>query len=290
MNTVFLGNETAYLDTLRERTTLCGVVAETIPAEARRVFGSSLAYADRHGIATMSPDVFLSAPPCADLVVSAGFGRRIPRRIIDLPTIGIINIHPSLLPAYRGRHPLNWAIINGEKQTGVTIHHVSERIDEGGVIAHRPVAIEPDDTILDLHWRTVEAGRELLEEVLDAIDAGAFHGTPQGAAGASYYPPRTPADGLIDWQQPAERIRNLVRALAAPYPGAFFYHRGEKIVVERARVLPHDVAPARPGSVTTYEGDIAVQTGCGTLMLTECRGDVARRLSTMVPTVSAISG
>jgi len=283
MNTVFLGNETAYLDTLRARTDLRCIVAEPTAPEARRVFGSSLTYAERHDIATMSPDAFLAAPPPADLIVSAGFGRRIPGRVIDLPTIGIINIHPSLLPAYRGRHPLNWAIINGERLTGVTIHHVSVHIDEGRIIAQRPVAISADDTILDLHGKTVTVGCALLDQVLDAVGTDAFQGTPQDASNATYFRPRTPADGLIDWQQPAEQIRNLVRALTAPYPGAFFHHRGEKIVVEKATVLQQDVAPNRPGTVTTHNGDLAVQTGRGTLILTECRLPTKPPMASPVP-------
>ncbi len=269
MNTIFLGNEIAYLDTLRARTDLRCIVAEPVALEARRVFGSSLVYAERHKIATMSPSTLLSSPPPADLIVSAGFGRRIPRRIIDLPTIGIINIHASLIPAYRGRHPLNWAIINGERETGVTIHHVNEHIDEGAIIAQQTVPIRPNDRILDVHRKTVAVGRTLLEQVLDAVGTDAFKGKPQDASAAAYYPPRTPADGLINWQQSAEQIRNLVRALTPPYPGAFFHHEGEKIVVEEVSVLPEDMAPNRPGTVTTHKGNMAVQTGRGTLILTK---------------------
>ena len=277
MKTIFLGNETSYLDTLRDCTGLQCVVGQRVSAETRRYFGSSFDYAGRHGIRTLSPKQYLASPPPADLVVSAGFGRLIPPHVIAAPTIGIINIHHSLLPAYRGRHPLNWALIHGERQTGVTIHHVNERFDEGNIIAQHPVPIDRNDTIMDVFYKTVSAGDALLRRVLSEVGTPMFEGRSQDPSKASYYPPRKPADGLICWNDGAERIRNLVRALTEPYPGAFFLHHGQKTIVDEAELDAGD-SPATPIGVPVGRGrHVRVQTGRGALLLTKLRGQAGAR-------------
>ncbi len=271
MRTIFLGNETAYLDVLRNCTDLECIVGRPVPPKTARYFGSALEYADMHGIATLTPEAFLASPPPAELIISSGFDRLIPPCVIESPRIGIINIHASLLPAYRGRHPLNWAIINGEQQTGVTMHHVSPRMDEGDVIAQKPVAIAYRDNVMDVHNKIVLAGRTLLQEVLGLIGTAAFRGRPQDSDRASYYRPRKPSDGLICWRDRAEQIRNLVRALTEPYPGAFFHCNGRRSIVDEAECVAEEGWRGALGVPVRRGGRFGVRTGKGVLLLQKVR-------------------
>lgn len=281
MNTVLLGNESTLIATLDECSSLVCVVAEPIYADAERHFGSSLDYARRRAIATMSPDDFLSSPPPCDLVVSAGFGRHIPARIIIHPSVGTINVHQSLLPAYRGRHPLNWAIINGERQVGVTIHHVSDRMDAGPIIFQEPIDVSDQDNIMCVFRKCVAVGNSLLRRALEAVGTPAFEGVRQDESQASYYRPRKPQDGQIEWTNSARDIANLVRALTAPYPGAYFHYGQSRIVVDDTVFVADDGVGAIGVPVACGEHH-RVRTGCGALLLTGLRGDSEVRLRRMI--------
>jgi len=270
VNTVYLGNETAHLSVLHERSNLICTVAEPIPEQSAHHFGSALVYARERSIPTMSPEAFLASPLACDLMISVGFGRWIAPRVIAQATIGAVNVHYSLLPAYRGRHPLNWAIINGERQIGVTLHRITDRIDAGRVIAQQPISLDDEDDIMSAYAKCVALGERLLRRVLSATSTSEFEGTPQDESRASYYRPRRSEDGLIDWTRPARDIANLVRALTNPYPGAYFYYRQRKIVVDEARCVA-DNGVGEIGVPVTMGRLYRVRTGLGALLLTRFR-------------------
>ncbi|WP_374439933.1 bifunctional UDP-4-amino-4-deoxy-L-arabinose formyltransferase/UDP-glucuronic acid oxidase ArnA [Pseudomonas panipatensis] len=172
---------------------------------------------------------------------------------------GAFNLHGSLLPRYRGRAPANWVLVNGESETGVTLHRMVKRPDAGAILAQQRVAIGEDDTALSLHGKLREAAHELLNGALPALLKGELKETAQDESKASYYGRRTPADGLLDWQRPARELHNLVRAVAQPYPGAFAPVGERKLIVWSSRVVAgNEGRPA--GSVLSVE---PLRIACG---------------------------
>ena len=183
-----------------------------------------------------------------DIIFSFYYRHMIGPAILEIPPAGALNLHGSLLPAYRGRCPVNWVLIHGEKQTGVTLHYMTAEPDAGDIVAQQPVVIEDEDTAMRLHRKLAFATFELLNETLPLIAAGTAPRQPQSEQGASYFGGRRPADGLIDWTQPAETVRNLIRAVTQPYPGAFSYVGQRKCLFWSARVVPMPTLEA-PGTI-----------------------------------------
>ncbi|EXI85929.1 MAG: Bifunctional polymyxin resistance protein ArnA [Candidatus Accumulibacter regalis] len=154
--------------------------------------------------------------------------------LLAIPTRGGYNMHGSLLPRYRGRVPVNWALINGERETGATLHRMVERPDAGEIVAQQAVPILPDDTAGEVFAKVTLAAELALDRVLPALLGGtATHLQPDLSVG-SYFGGRKPDDGRIDWKQPAAVVHNLIRAVAPPYPGAFFFIGERRIVVTRS--------------------------------------------------------
>lgn len=151
---------------------------------------------------------------------------------------GAFNLHGSLLPRYRGRAPANWVLVNGESETGVTLHRMVKRADAGAIIAQQRVAIDAEDTALSLHGKLREAAGELLERLLPAMLEGDFVEREQDESQASYFGRRTPANGQLDWRRPAGELHNLVRAVTQPYPGAFAPVGERKLIVWQSKVVP----------------------------------------------------
>ena len=149
------------METLNKLLELSRVVCEPIRGSSKKNFGSAYQFAKERKIEVVSPAVYIKNPEQADIIVVSGYSKLIPRKVIESSSIATVNIHQSLLPAFRGRHPLNWALINGEAYTGVTIHHLSEGFDEGNIVLQKKVKISDKDTIMDLFWKTTEKGREL---------------------------------------------------------------------------------------------------------------------------------
>ena len=202
-----------------------------------------------------------------DLFYSFYFRQMLGRRLLALPRLGALNLHGSLLPRYRGRAPVNWALVHGEKETGVTLHYMDEKPDHGDVVGRRRVPIERDDTALTLTRKLAAAGRLLLRELHPRLVAGTAPRRPQDHAHASYFGGRRPADGEIDWAQPAEAIRNLVRAVTEPWPGARSQLGGATLLVWSAETHPGP-ADAPPGTLRLAEdGTPRVATGEGWLEL-----------------------
>lgn len=183
-----------------------------------------------------------------DILFSFYYRNLISSEILALPSAGCLNLHGSLLPKYRGCAPANWAILNGETESGVTLHYMTPEPDAGDIVCQSPVPIAPDDDAATLNKNLARAAAAMLAEYLPQIRAGKAPRTPQDASAATYFGRRKPSDGEIDWEQSAQQIANLVRAVTRPYPGAFTYAGSTKILVWEAE--------ARKASVDKPAGTI----------------------------------
>ncbi|MBU2499496.1 MAG: bifunctional UDP-4-amino-4-deoxy-L-arabinose formyltransferase/UDP-glucuronic acid oxidase ArnA [Proteobacteria bacterium] len=173
--------------------------------------------------------------------------------ILDIPPSGCLNLHGSLLPKYRGRCPINWVLINGEKETGVTLHYMTPRPDDGDIVSQEKIPITPDDTARSLHEKTARAAAEMLDSILPLINKGTAPRRPQDHGRATYFGGRRPEDGEIDWEKTAADVRNLVRAVTRPYPGAFSFAGDRKCFFwDVAEVPIRDRGPA-PGTILSTE-------------------------------------
>jgi methionyl-tRNA formyltransferase len=187
----------------------------------------------------------------ADLFLVWHYSMLLPPSVLSLPRFGCINVHGGLLPDYRGGHVLQWAILNGERVTGVTLHYVDETIDTGPVIAEARIPIDADDDAASVSGALIGSGLRLLRDHWEAIARGEAAAVPQGGGGR-YWPLRTETDGEIDWNESAVRIRDLVRALVAPWPGATFDAGGQRVTVDLAEV---DDRSGEPGVVLAVAPD-----------------------------------
>lgn len=172
--------------------------------------------------------------------------------ILSSARLGAFNLHGSLLPKYRGRAPLNWVLVNGETETGVTLHRMVKRADAGDIVAQQRVAIDEQDNALTLHRKLVACATQLLEGALPAVKRGDIVTTPQNECEATVVGRRTPEDGRIKWEQPAHTVNNLVRAVTYPWPGAFAFAGTVKFVVWKSRVHSTEYQ-AKPGTVLSVE-------------------------------------
>lgn len=173
-----------------------------------------------------------------DVIFSFMFRRLLPEGICKCAPLGAFNLHPSLLPKYRGRCPANWVLVNGETGTGLTMHEMVKKADAGVIIAQERVAIGPDDDIADLYKKLVQKAPVLLRAVLPGINDGTCPRTIQDESKATKFGGRTPSDGMFEWNWDPGRIHNLVRAVTHPYPGAFFQNdrkSGRKLFVWKTR-------------------------------------------------------
>jgi methionyl-tRNA formyltransferase len=182
-----------------------------------------------------------------EIMVVVGYGQIIPQPVIDIAPRGIVNVHASLLPKYRGAAPIQWAIINGDARTGVTTMQINAGLDTGDILLARETQIGPEETALELGDRLAVMGAELLVETLDGLSRGVIRPRKQDDAQASLAPILKKEDGEIDWKQPAAAIHNRVRGLV-PWPGAYTRFRGQLLHIWRARLAPEGIPPA-PGRV-----------------------------------------
>ncbi|MBA0157412.1 bifunctional UDP-4-amino-4-deoxy-L-arabinose formyltransferase/UDP-glucuronic acid oxidase ArnA [Pectobacterium versatile] len=183
-----------------------------------------------------------------DVIFSFYYRTLLSDDILQLPAFGAFNLHGSLLPRYRGRAPVNWVLVNGETQTGVTLHKMVSRADAGDIVAQSVVAIDDEDTALALHGKCRTAAAALLAQQLPLIRSREITLTPQDESRASYFGRRTAADGLIDWHKSAREINNLIRAVTEPYPGAFTFLGERNVTIWRARVVKDKIG-GEPGAI-----------------------------------------
>jgi methionyl-tRNA formyltransferase len=213
-----------------------------------------------------------------DVLVLAAFGQIIPHALLDLPLYGPINIHGSLLPAYRGAAPIQHAILNGETVTGVTTMWMDATLDTGDVLLKRAVPVDPEDTAGTLTAKMSIAGAELLMETLGRLSAGDCPRLPQDNSLATYAPAISPDEGRIRWEEPAERIRNRIRAFS-PRPGAFARFGNRRLKVWRARMELNGTSQI-PGSVIRVgPAEVEVTAAIGKLAIEEVQAENSRRMS-----------
>ena len=250
------------------------------------------AAARAHGVPVFQPER-LRDPDVAevlrrhspDLAVVAAYGKLIPAHLLALPRLGMLNVHASLLPKYRGAAPVHRAIMNGESTTGVTIMQMVEALDAGGMLAKSVRAIGADDTSEQLEQALADDGAVLLLEVLDRLEAGTVRAEPQDESASTYAPRLRKEEGLIDWTQPARRIHDQVRGLF-PWPHAYSYLDGTRLIVWKTDATPEvrlkaDTTSAPPGTIVDVtRKTIEVATGDGRIALTEIQAEGRRPMNT----------
>jgi UDP-4-amino-4-deoxy-L-arabinose formyltransferase/UDP-glucuronic acid dehydrogenase (UDP-4-keto-hexauronic acid decarboxylating) len=169
-----------------------------------------------------------------DIIFSFYYRKLIRPSLLEIPRAGCLNLHGSLLPQYRGRCPINWVLVNGEKETGVTLHYMSPRPDDGDIVCQEKIPISPDDTARTLHEKVKKASAKMLDHILPQIKAGTAPRCPQDHSRATTFGGRRPEDGEIDWNKTATDVRDLVRAVTRPYPGAFSHVGDRKCIIWKA--------------------------------------------------------
>lgn len=208
----------------------------------------------------------------ADLLVVCDYGQILSAETLATARLGGVNLHGSLLPKYRGAAPINWAIYHGETETGVTVIHMTPRVDAGPCIAQARTPIVPDETAVELHGRLAEIGAWLTRRAIDAVEEGRLEALPQDPALASKAPRLKKSDGAVDWSRPAAAIKDQVRAME-PWPKTYTYwhrpkHPALRLILGPVRVVEAGDAAARPGTVLeAAAGRIVVAAGGGAASL-----------------------
>ncbi len=212
-----------------------------------------------------------------DLIVVAAYGRILPSPILELPKLGCINVHASLLPKYRGAAPIQWAILRGEEHTGVTIMRVAEELDAGDILLQRPMRIGPEETYGELQTRLSELGATALQEALAKLHAGTLTGLAQDHALATFSPPLEKEQGRIDWHKSAAEICRQVRAFN-PWPAAFTCLDGKLLKIHRAHPAAEN-STQPPGTVVSLSPRLCVASGQGLVVVDELQLEGRKRLS-----------
>ncbi len=210
-----------------------------------------------------------------DILFSFYYRDLISHTILDIPKAGALNLHGSLLPKYRGRAPINWVLINGETETGITLHYMTEKADAGDIVCQQSITIDASDTALTLNQKATAAAADMLDQYLPLIKNGTAPRQPQNHSAASYVGRRTAQDGAIDWNQPATTIHNLIRAVSRPYPGAFTYRGQRKLTVWESCAVAVPVRKSTPGTIlSTAPLVIACGEGALQIVFAEAEGSV----------------
>jgi methionyl-tRNA formyltransferase len=284
MKVVFLGNHTVgvrSLEAVSEGAEVVGVVAHPPDLEDGVRYESVFQFAEKRGFRVvrgtgkdfLTQEFIAAAKP--DLLWITDFRYLIPSMMVSLAPLGAVNLHPSLLPAYRGRASINWAILKGETKLGLTGHFVDEGMDTGDIIEQVSYELGEDQDVGDCLNILYPLYTSITRKILVHFRSGTVPRTPQDHTRATVFPRRKPEDGAIDWSQPARSICNLVRAVAVPYPGAFTTWKGKKVYVWKARVDPESDSNVPGGQVIGLSArGLQVQCGEGVLTLTSVNGDV----------------
>ncbi len=222
-----------------------------------------------------------------DLIVVVAYGKILPRNILDIPALGCINVHASLLPRYRGAAPINWAIINGEEVTGVTTMLMDAGMDTGDILLMDEIGIDPDMTAGELHDILAEIGARLLSQTLEKLRKGELKPVKQDDSKASYAPMLDKDLGRINWEEPAIKIHNLVRG-TNPWPCAFTYYKGKRMKIwttrpvtleERAGLIAGEGNGRIPGRIVKASPDgLYVECGEGIIRILNLQMENSRRM------------
>jgi len=211
-----------------------------------------------------------------DLIVVVAYGKILPKELLDIPKMGCVNVHASLLPKYRGAAPINWAIAEGERETGVTTMFINEQLDAGDMLLAAATPIDEVENASMLHDRLAAMGAELLIRTIDGLIAGSVKPKPQDDSKASYAPLMKKDDGHIDWSMSAKRIFDRIRAFT-PWPGSFATVDGKKLRVHEVAVLDIDHGKA-PGTILGCGNHMLVACGKGALSILELQLEGGRRM------------
>ncbi len=215
-----------------------------------------------------------------DLIAVAAYGQILPRAILDLPVHGCLNVHTSLLPKYRGAAPIQWAILNGDPVTGVTIMRMDPGMDTGDIVTREETAITPQDTAATLHDQLAEIGARLLVDTIPGYVSGRIKPVPQAAGLATHAPKIKKEDGRLDWSQPATALWNRVRGLV-PWPGAFSFMPGPGAQPALLKIWAAEVTPGRSSAGEILEAGkdrLVVACGADALALTLLQKEGGRRM------------
>lgn len=206
-----------------------------------------------------------------DVLIASDWRTILSQEVLEIPRLGGINIHDALLPKYGGFAPVNWAIIHGEEEVGITAHFMTEDVDLGDIICQVPIAVTPEMTATDVVNRIFPLVGQVTIDSLELIQRPDFKSRPQDKAQASFFRKRTYDDSRIDWQKPSRSVYNLIRAQSDPYPNAFAFHDGQRLKVKSAR-LSVQKFKGSPGQVfkCTKEGTLVV---CGPSNLRQGSGN-----------------
>ncbi|MBE0068321.1 MULTISPECIES: methionyl-tRNA formyltransferase [Thermoanaerobacterium] len=212
-----------------------------------------------------------------DLIVVAAYGKILPEEILQIPRYGCINVHASLLPKYRGAAPINWAVINGEKETGITIMYMEKGLDTGDILLQKSIPILEEDNSETVHDKLAVLGGNALIEAINKMVDGALKPVKQDDSKATYAPILEKSIGLIDWQKSAVEIKNLVRGLR-PWPVAYTYYKGNMLKIWAAEVYSYE-GKEKPGTVITTGSALIVKCGKDALKILEIQSEGKRRMT-----------
>lgn len=213
----------------------------------------------------------------ADVFLVAAYGEILPVEVLDTPSHGALNVHASLLPAYRGAAPVTQALLDGRTRTGVTIMRMEAGLDTGPICLQAEEPIQPDDTAGLLAGRLAASGARLAVEALDRLEAGTLAATPQDHTQASYAAKVDPEDARLDWRLPGARLERAARAYD-PWPGAWTTCRGERLKIHRLAVVPGPAPPGEPGTLLEVDPEAIVRTGDGAVRLVRVQPAGGRRM------------
>ncbi len=202
-----------------------------------------------------------------DVLLSCYFRQMIKEDVLAIPKVAAVNLHGSLLPRYRGRCPVNWQLLNGERISGVTLHHMVLKADAGDIVGQESVLVDDADTAVDLFKKLEKAGERVLRKFIPKLLDGTAPRIPQDHSKATYFGGRRPEDGKIDWQKEARSIYNLIRAVTWPYPGAFCTFGERRLYLWDGRPLEELELGGKPGDTEVRDGMVLVQTGKGALQI-----------------------
>lgn len=213
-----------------------------------------------------------------DLIIVIAF-RILPREIFEIPRLGTFNVHGSLLPKYRGAAPIQWSLINGDSETGLTTFFIQEKVDTGNIILQKKIAIEKDDNFGSLHDRLQSFSIDIVLETIKIIESGAIQLIKQDESQVSSAPKITKENSRIDWNQPSEKIYNLIRGLS-PYPAAYFLHNSKLYKVFSSRLK--DDLILQPGEIKETKNEIFIGTATTALEITEIQPEGRKRMKSDV--------
>ncbi|NLL04235.1 MAG: methionyl-tRNA formyltransferase [Clostridiaceae bacterium] len=242
-------------------------------------------YAIKQGIEVLQPDKVKTSDFAdkikeinPDLLVTAAYGKILPKSVLDIPKYGCINVHGSLLPKYRGAAPIQWSIINGEKVTGITTMFTDVGMDTGDMLLKESIEINEHMTAGELHDKLSVLGAEVLKVTLQKLEDGSLVRTPQSDSEATYASMMTKEIGLIDWTKSSKEIHNLIRG-TNPWPGSYTYYSGEKMKIWLTSVMSEDEHNLKAGTICNVSKDgIIVACGIGKLIIKEVQFECCRRM------------